>query len=100
MSLSKEQGKPVNRALPAKKDIEALVRAEHHDPFAILGPHDDDVGGQYIRAFLPGALGVQALARDSDEVLGSLDSTEVPGLFVGHFAQRQPYLLRIQWAAG
>ncbi|WP_338523909.1 1,4-alpha-glucan branching protein GlgB [Pseudomonas batumici] len=100
MSLSKEQGKPGNRALPDRKDIEALVRAEHQDPFAILGPHGDGDGGQYIRAFLPGALGVQALAHDGDQVLGNLDSTEVPGLFVGHFEHRQPYRLRIQWAAG
>ena len=41
--------------MPAPKDIEALVRAEHPDPFAILGPHEDEAGGQVIRAFLPAA---------------------------------------------
>jgi 1,4-alpha-glucan branching enzyme len=86
--------------MPASKDVEALVRAEHHDPFSILGPHDDEQGGQFIRAFLPEALSVQVLARDSGETLGNLDASPVPGLFVGHFKTRQSYLLKIQWAGG
>ncbi|WP_441768809.1 GlgB N-terminal domain-containing protein, partial [Klebsiella pneumoniae] len=85
---------------PASKDVEALVRAEHQDPFSILGPHEDEHGGQFIRAFLPEALSVQVLARDNGEQIGSLDATQVPGLFVGHFNHRQPYLLKIQWAGG
>ena len=79
-------------AMPAPKDVEALVRAEHPDPFSILGPHDDEQGGQFIRAFLPEALSVHVLARDSGETIGSLDATQVPGLFVGHFSTRQGYL--------
>ncbi|MDP0919410.1 hypothetical protein Q6272_30625, partial [Klebsiella pneumoniae] len=77
-----------------------MVRAEHQDPFSILGPHEDEHGGQFIRAFLPEALSVQVLARDNGEQIGSLDATQVPGLFVGHFNHRQPYLLKIQWAGG
>jgi len=96
----KEPLQPKLTAMPASKDVEALVRAEHHDPFSILGPHDDEQGGQFIRAFLPEALSVQVLSRDGGETLGSLDATQVPGLFVGHFATRQPYLLKIQWAGG
>ena len=97
---NKEPLQPKLTALPASKDVEALVRAEHHDPFSILGPHDDDHGGQFIRAFLPEALSVQVLARDSGEPIGSLDASQVPGLFVGQFKTRQPYLLKIQWAGG
>lgn len=97
---NKEPLQPKLTALPASKDVEALVRAEHHDPFSILGPHDDDHGGQFIRAFLPEALSVQVLARDSGEQIGSLDASQVPGLFVGHFHTRQAYLLKIQWAGG
>ena len=81
----KEPLQPKLTALPASNDIEALVRAEHPDPFSILGPHDDEQGGQFIRAFLPEALSVQVLARDGGEPLGNLDATQVPGLFVGHF---------------
>ena len=86
--------------LPAARDIEALVRAEHQDPFALLGPHADGAGGQFIRAFLPDALSVQVIDRDSGEALGNLESSEVPGLFVGHFPRTGAYLLRTQWAGG
>lgn len=96
----KEPLQPKLTALPASKDVEALVRAEHPDPFSILGPHDDEQGGQFIRAFLPEALSVQVLSRDGNEALGSLEATQVPGLFVGQFSTRQPYLLKIQWAGG
>ncbi|AZF37906.1 1,4-alpha-glucan (glycogen) branching enzyme, GH-13-type [Pseudomonas sp. R4-39-08] len=96
----REPLQPKLTAMPASKDVEALVRAEHHDPFSILGPHDDEQGGQFIRAFLPEALSVQVLARDSGEPIGSLDASQVPGLFVGHFSTRQAYLLKIQWAGG
>ena len=96
----KEPLQPKLTALPASKDVEALVRAEHPDPFSILGPHDDEQGGQFIRAFLPEALSVQVLSRDGNETLGSLEATQVPGLFVGQFSTRQPYLLKIQWAGG
>lgn len=96
----KEPLQPKLTALPASKDVEALVRAEHPDPFSILGPHDDEQGGQFIRAFVPEALSVQVLSRDGNETLGSLEATQVPGLFVGQFSTRQPYLLKVQWAGG
>ncbi|MCQ9423343.1 1,4-alpha-glucan branching protein GlgB [Pseudomonas sp. LJDD11] len=86
--------------MPAAVDTEALIRAEHHDPFAILGPHDDGKGGQFIRAYLPGALSARVLARGTEQELGELHMGEVPGLFVGQFAEKQPYLLRVQWAGG
>lgn len=101
MSVSnKEQGHHKEALLPRARDIDALVRAEHIDPFAILGPHADGVGGQFIRAYLPGALSVEVLARDSGEALGNLEATETPGLFVGHFQRAQAYLLRTRWAGG
>ncbi|MGY2398374.1 1,4-alpha-glucan branching protein GlgB [Pseudomonas sp. SDO5271_S396] len=96
----KEPLQPKLTALPASRDVEALVRAEHQDPFSILGPHDDEQGGQFIRAYLPEALSVQVLAREGGESLGNLDASQVPGLFVGHLDHRQPYLLKIQWAGG
>ena len=47
MSFSnKEQGQVKEALLPSAKDIDALVRAEHHDPFSILGPHGDGGMGQ------------------------------------------------------
>ncbi|MEG2795232.1 MAG: 1,4-alpha-glucan branching protein GlgB [Pseudomonas sp.] len=101
MSFSnKEQGHAKEALLPSAKDIDALVRAEHPDPFSILGPHGDGAGGQFIRAYLPGALSVAVLAKDSDEELGALEQTETPGLFVGHFNGERHYRLRTRWAGG
>lgn len=101
MSFSnKEQGSAKGALLPGAKDIDALVRAEHHDPFSILGPHGDGAAGQFIRAYLPGALSVVVLDKDSGEERGPLQQTETPGLFVGHFDQARPYLLRTRWAGG
>ena len=98
MSSSKVPGPEKTALLPPREDIEALINARHRDPFAMLGPHPDGAGGQVIRAFLPGALSVKVVARDSDDVIGTLDSTEVPGLFAARFADACGYRLRINWA--
>lgn len=102
MSVSNKepQGQAKASLLPAPQDIDALVRAEHQDPFSVLGPHGDGAGGQFIRAYLPGALSVQVLARDGGAQLGELQLSDTPGLFVGHFERAEPYLLRTRWAGG
>lgn len=97
MSSSMDTGKRKDSRLPDYSDIEALTKAEHPDPFSILGPHADGKGGQYIRAFLPGAVSVNVLACDGGEVLGSLDACATSGLFVGHFPDMQGYLLQVNW---
>ncbi len=48
---------------------EALAFGTLGDPFAVLGPHDTATG-RIIRAFLPGAQGVEVLARSGDKLLG------------------------------
>ena len=89
---------PLTRA-----DVEALVNAEHPDPFALLGPHEDGEGLS-IRAYLPGALAVRLLARgEANEAneLGILQQSEdTPGLFLGRLEHPQAYLLDIHWAGG
>ena len=100
MSSSKDFAKGPVALLPENTDIEALINAQHHDPFSVLGPHADGQGGQIIRTFLPQALNVMVLARDTGQVLGPLSSTDVPGFFVGQFDQPQAYSLRIDWAQG
>ncbi|WP_038822445.1 GlgB N-terminal domain-containing protein, partial [Pseudomonas syringae] len=70
------------RAVPAAVDLDALIRAEHRDPFSILGPHGDGNGGQYVRAYLPAALSVRLLARDDGRELAELHMSDVPGFFV------------------
>ncbi|WP_407730542.1 1,4-alpha-glucan branching protein GlgB [Pseudomonas helleri] len=97
MSSSGQAGGGKDALLPEIADIQALVRAEHPDPFSVLGPHADGKGGQLIRAFLPGAVSVQVLAREGQALLGSLEQAQTPGLFVGHFVQAQAYLLQVDW---
>jgi 1,4-alpha-glucan branching enzyme len=45
----------------ARPEIDALVRGEHRDPFAILGPHDT-AGGLAIRVFRPHVRGVELVS--------------------------------------
>ncbi len=100
MNAGKDLGKARGGLLPTRQDIEALINAEHRDPFSVLGPHADGLGGYYIRAFLPQALSVNVVDRETGDVLGPLSCPDVPGLFVGQFAEPRAYALRIQWAGG
>ncbi|TBU84428.1 1,4-alpha-glucan branching protein GlgB [Phytopseudomonas dryadis] len=79
--------------------IEALVRAEHGDPFSLLGPHVQ-ARGVTIRAYLPGALGVELIDAVSGEVRGPLEQSSVPGLFSIRVEQPLPYRYRIHWGSG
>src|SRR6476646_9245101 len=75
---------------------EALAFGTLGDPFAVLGPHDTATG-RVVRAFLPGAQGVEVLARAGDKLLGRLAPTAPHGLFEGRVSGGQPYRLRIAW---
>ena len=69
MSAGKDLGEGRGGLLPTRQDIEALINAEHRDPFSVLGPHADGLGGYYIRAFLPQALSVNVVDRETGDVL-------------------------------
>ena len=75
---------------------EDLADGRLRDPFAVLGPHDS-AAGRIVRAFLPGALEVEVLARGDRHSLGRLAPTSPHGLFVGRIESADPYLLRIVW---
>jgi len=77
--------------------VQALVRAEHGDPFAFLGAHEQD-GRIIVRSWQPGALEVELLDAQGGS-LGPMQE-QVPGLFTGQLEVRQPYRLRIHWAGG
>ena len=83
-----------------QRDLDALARAEHADPFAVLGPHGDGAGGQVVRAFLPNALKVRVQARDDGRVLAEMEQGSLPGLFSAHLDEAQPYQFHIVWAGG
>ncbi|WP_312289991.1 GlgB N-terminal domain-containing protein, partial [Stutzerimonas nitrititolerans] len=90
---------PGEQLLPSDGDVDALVRAEHGDPFSILGPHPDG-DGLVVRAYLPNALGVEVLERASGRMLGTMEQGQVPGLFFTRLTHPQPYLLKVRWAGG
>jgi 1,4-alpha-glucan branching enzyme len=76
--------------------VEALSGGGLSDPFAILGPHR--VGERLVvRAFLPGAEGVELVARDGGARLGHLEREGGSDLWSGALANVAPYLLRIRW---
>ncbi|SDS56369.1 1,4-alpha-glucan branching enzyme [Halopseudomonas litoralis] len=78
-------------------DIQALIRAEHGNPFAFLGPHEQH-GSIIIRTWQPGALDVELLDENGQSV-GRMDE-HTPGLFTRTIEQRRPYRLRIHWSGG
>jgi 1,4-alpha-glucan branching enzyme len=80
----------------ATPEAEALAHGRHGDPFKLLGPRDT-ASGRVIRAFLPGAQGVEVLRRSDRAVIGKLDSAQLEGFFEGTVVDRAHYLLRIQW---
>jgi 1,4-alpha-glucan branching enzyme len=88
------QFRPLDRAVVA-----ALANATHGDPFAVLGPHETEAG-PIVRAFLPGALRVDVLARGDRTPLGRLEAHDDSGLFEGPMRRADPYLLRIEWPGG
>ena len=66
------------------------------DPFAVLGPFETDIG-RYVRAYLPGASGVEVIARADGRHLGTLSPTQPDGLFMGRVDSHDSYRLRIHW---
>jgi 1,4-alpha-glucan branching enzyme len=79
------------------EQIEALRQGRHGDPFAVLGPHPGSAGNVLVRAFLPGALAVQAVAQGKSWPLWL---RHADGIFEGPFAASGPYQLRVRWHDG
>jgi 1,4-alpha-glucan branching enzyme len=78
-------------------DVQALCAGRHGDPFAVLGPHPAADGGCVVRAFLPGAARVQAVAGARAWPLAQRDAA---GLFEGLTAVDGAYQLRVRWQDG
>jgi 1,4-alpha-glucan branching enzyme len=86
----------------ADHDLAALLRAEHPDPFAVLGQHADADGRIWVRAMLPGARQVEVLALGGQRVatLAARPGTPLFEGMVPRRRQRFDYRLRITWAHG
>jgi 1,4-alpha-glucan branching enzyme len=84
-------------------EIEALIEARHGDPFAVLGPHVDGEGeGLWVRALVPGAVGVELLDEGARPV-AELAKIHDEGLFEGRLEDREQdwaYRLRVHYPLG
>jgi 1,4-alpha-glucan branching enzyme len=96
--MAKPNVAPSPRSLD-RSAAEAMAEGTLTDPFALLGPHQSPQGW-VIRTYVPGAIGIEAVAASDGKLLGQLDSVEVDGLFEGLMRDRVPYLLRIAWPGG
>ena len=67
--------------------IDALVRGDHGDPFALLGPHRDDDDQLIVRTFQPQADRVWVLDQ-SGHALAELSREHPDGLFAGTLGKR------------
>jgi 1,4-alpha-glucan branching enzyme len=74
--------------------VDALLRARHADPFAVLGPHRVE-GQRLVRTLQPGAQAVEAIDGQG-RVLASLE-TVADGLFAGAVPGEGAYRLRVHW---
>ena len=83
-------------------DLSALVRARHHDPFAVLGMHADLKGRLWVHAMEPRAIEVDVL-DSAGAFVAKLErrpgSDLFEGLLTGH-AERFDYRLRVRWDSG
>ncbi|MGA2637796.1 1,4-alpha-glucan branching protein GlgB [Methylocella sp.] len=85
------------------EDVEAILKARHADPFAVLGPHAS-ADGVVIRAFAPHAESVTALPEEGDAIsLASRGGGFFEGLHKGSPAESKSplrYRLRATNAGG
>ncbi|WP_137130151.1 1,4-alpha-glucan branching protein GlgB [Rhizobium sp. FY34] len=73
-----------------------LVEGRHGDPFAILGPHPlHDV--TVVRAFLPGAQGVEILSTGNGAASAKMHVVHEAGVFAAAVDSGKQYRLRITW---
>lgn len=85
--------------------ISALLRAEHSDPYAVLGMHQEE-DGLWVRSLQPGARAVAVIDAKTGRQLVELTPREVDGIegfFEGIVPRRRnyfPYRLRIHWEHG
>ncbi len=82
--------------------LRALLEAEHGDPFALLGPHQDAQSRWWLRALLPGAQTVTAVEAATGRTLAVLDRVHADGLFSGRIPRRRKlpdYRLCVQWSS-
>ena len=89
------------RSSSLRGGIEAIVRADHGDPFAILGMHQDGPDAPVeVRVFIPGARRVWVIDSATGEPAGEADQVHDEGFFVAVLRDRKQrfrYRLRVEY---
>jgi 1,4-alpha-glucan branching enzyme len=87
---------------PRRDAVAAIVRADHADPFSVLGPHAVAGGEWEVRAMLPQARAVTVIDAASGESIAAMVRRDEAGFFVARFpADARPnYLLRVETDRG
>lgn len=67
----------------ARPEVDAIVRADHGDPFAVLGLHEDPGGRLVLRCMLPRAKTVRAVDPSDGSTLAELERIHPEGFFEG-----------------
>jgi 1,4-alpha-glucan branching enzyme len=83
----------------AEDALEALIRGDHADPFAILGAHPAE-GGVAVRVFQPNAARVELIRPNRSAPALELERIHPQGVFAGFVPKAHlpfRYLLRITW---
>lgn len=83
----------------SEDDIQALLRAEHGEPFGVLGPHETPEGLS-VRALLPGARSVGVIHAGSGDALAMLQRHGDADFFsalVPAAPARLGYFLQVRW---
>ena len=91
-----EAGAAPDTLLPAESEIDAIVRGQHGNPFAVLGMHPDGEA-QVVRVFAPDAAEVAVIDARGGEVRLSLRRAHPEGFFAGRIRGRRfAYRLRLK----
>ena len=86
---------PADTLLPAPGEIDAIVRGQHGNPFAVLGMHPDG-DAQIVRVFAPDAGEVVVVGPDGS-YKGTLERHHPEGFFAGRVrGPRFAYRLRLK----
>jgi 1,4-alpha-glucan branching enzyme len=82
--------------------IDAIVRGEHGDPFAVLGMHaDPETGELSVRAFQPHASRIEVVDAASGAVVADLARLDEAGFFAGNVAgRRERFAYRLRLTIG
>ena len=87
--------------MPVDREVAAIVRGDHPDPFAFLGMHGmPGVDGVVVRAFLPHASRVEVVDAGTGASVAVLDCLHDAGFFAGDVAGRGTFAYRLRATIG